>query len=321
MVVNCSICREPSLREIRCSRSDSQIILNYCKKCDFLFSENDTKESLSIDNLDKTRLSDAGLEIPTIQDDFNNGSKQSLQYYKDYLEKEKKPLKILEIGCSWGYFLNYAKTKGHEVKGIEINLIRKDFVEKKLHIECYQSIEELINLNETFDKVFLFYVIEYIINPLDYLKKLLKILSKEGEIVIITPNKNDAITELWRNDAYNKFIIDEHVVNYFSINSIKILISKLENVSFELRCKQGYSFYNHLKWYFINKPSTTGIVGGDNFTGDITAIMSEYENKKYESIFFDLQNIIQESDSKYKQLLEDNGLGNQIIVKLKNYIN
>ena len=126
MTTRCLICRESTIKDIRCSRSDSKINLNYCRKCDFLFSEINKSESLSINKLDKTRLYDAGLEIPTLEDDFNNGLKQSAEYYKDYLEKENNSLNILEIGCSWGYFLNYSRENGHKVTGVEINLLRKE---------------------------------------------------------------------------------------------------------------------------------------------------------------------------------------------------
>lgn len=313
----CLICRESTIQDIRCSRSESKINLNYCRKCDFLFSKINKKKSLSINKLDKTRLYDAGLEIPSLEDDFNNGSKQSAEYYKHYLEKENNLLNILEIGCSWGYFLTYARKKGHKVTGVEINLIRKDFLEKKLNIKCHENIEELIKINKTFDKIFLFYVIEYINNPIYYFQKILNLLTEKGEIIIITPNKNDAITELWSNEAYKKFIIDEHVVNYFSITSIENLISNLENVEAEINCKQGYSFYNHLKWFFINKPSTTGVVGGDNFTKDLSSVFERFEDSKYKSAGNELQNFIETADLKYKKLLEDNGLGNQIIIKLK----
>lgn len=318
MDIQCLICRKTTIKKKKLSRSDSFINFNYCKNCDFLFSQVNKSKSLSNNNLDKTRLLDAGLKIPSLDDDFKNGLEQSKDYYQEYLGKSFKPLKILEIGCSWGYFLDFARSKGHFVTGLEINQIRKKYINENLGILCFGDIDELIRNNKKFNKIFLFYVIEYINDPVDYLNKLFNLLKKDGEIYIITPNKNDAIEQLWDNKAYKKFNIDDHVVNYFSLKSCKELTKKIKNAKVNIISKQGYSFFNHLKWYFTNKPSTTGIVGGDNFTKDLADLFYKSSTDS-ENIELKLQmgNMINSIDSEYKKYLEKNNLGNQIVMTLR----
>ena len=95
----------------------------------------------------------------------------------------------------------------------------------------------------------------------------------------------------------------------------KILIEKVKNkdISYRLSTEQGYSFYNHLSWYFTNKPKTTGIVGGDNFTNEIISTF-----KQNNDIEQSLRELILKFDNEYKKvfspppkdvpMLEDNNI-------------
>ena len=80
MDIKCLICRKTTIKKNKLSRSDSLINLNYCENCDFLFSQANKSKSLRSNNLDKTRLLEAGLKIPSLEVDFNNGSQQSKYY-------------------------------------------------------------------------------------------------------------------------------------------------------------------------------------------------------------------------------------------------
>ena len=99
MEIQCLICRKTTIKKKKVSRSDSFINYNYCENCDFLFSQSNKSKSLSNNNLDKTRLLDAGLQIPSLDDDFKNGLQQSKYYYQEYLGKSFKPLKEQIVGC------------------------------------------------------------------------------------------------------------------------------------------------------------------------------------------------------------------------------
>ena len=259
------------------------------------------------------------MEIPSLNKDFENGVIQSKNYVKEFFNQSDKELDILEIGSSWGYFLDICKKLGHKPVGIELNKIRQNYIKNKLNINCYKRIDEVKENQLKFDKVFLFYVLEYINNPLSYLQELLSILKKNGEIIIITPNKNDVISNIWSNENYKEFIIDEHVVNYFSVNSFLVIKDIFKESNFEIVDKQGYSFFNHLKWYFTDKPSTTGLVGGDNFPLNIKKklLCNNEKSKEEELISQEIGDLIQETDKKYKDIIEKYKMGNQIIIKIR----
>ena len=97
------------------------------------------------------------------------------------------------------------------------------YQKKKLKIRCEENIEKYQKENLTFDKVFLFYSLEYIPNPVNYISNLIQILSVGGEVIIITPNKNDILKRVIDNQNYKNFFYDENSINYFSIKSLKRL--------------------------------------------------------------------------------------------------
>ena len=176
-IYKCPICKKNTHKLIKKSRSGRDIELGNCINCDFLFTDIDKSNSLKKNQLDQTRLKDAGMEIPTIEKDFHNGSIQSEYYIEKYFHNVNETLNILEIGCSWGYFLNSLRNIGHSICGVEISEERRNYVQNKLKINCYGDVESLNEKEDLFDKIFLFYVIEYIKDPKKYIK-----YSKVGRI-------------------------------------------------------------------------------------------------------------------------------------------
>ena len=91
---NCPICKRKSKLFSRLSRSDKKIELCSCVSCDFIFSEKDMGKSLMNNKLDESRLKNAGMEIPSIKEDYNNGSFQSKNYYNEFINKDENNIVI-----------------------------------------------------------------------------------------------------------------------------------------------------------------------------------------------------------------------------------
>lgn len=308
----CSICNQAAEERIVNVRSKKAIKIYHCSNCNFDFFDFDPTVLLVENKLDESRLKAAGLDIPSIEKDFENGLKQSQPLIAEYFEESDINRNVLEIGCSWGYFLQLIKEKGAKPYGIELNTVRTQYVNEHLAIPCYGSLEECEENGVRFKKIYLFYVVEYVPEPLKYFQRLINLLDTDGSIVFITPNLNDALKDIWQNVGFGNFFFDECAINYFSPESLKNLFDQLSNAKAEIITKQGYSFLNHVSWHFTNAPRTTGIVGGDNFINDLKGhILSSKVNFKED--FFSL---ISEFNTKYKEMLEKNDYGNQIICKI-----
>tara|TARA_B110000046_G_scaffold41162_1_gene45590 strand:- start:44 stop:1000 length:957 start_codon:yes stop_codon:yes gene_type:complete len=303
----CPICGELSSTSEIEVRSGKIMVLSSCSSCEFDFFDKDPSEDLAADHLDESRLKSAGLDIPPVEKDFINGTKQSLTYIEEYFENSDNDKNILEIGCSWGYFLKLLKDKGANPYGIELNKNRATYVNNFLKISCFESLDECEKSGKKFHKVFLFYVLEYIPNPVNYFERLLNLLEEGGKIILITPNLNDFIKDGFQNLAFKRFFYDEHAINYFTEKAMRKFISALPSLKQKIFTKQNYSFINHLNWHLTSVPKTTGIVGGDNF-------LNEWSDKLNNELIFtsEIKQLMKDFDDTYRNILERNKYGNQI---------
>jgi 2-polyprenyl-3-methyl-5-hydroxy-6-metoxy-1,4-benzoquinol methylase len=313
MSINCKICGQSTTSRTVQVRSKKNLEIYHCENCDFDFFDFNPENLLIEDKLDQSRLKAAGLDIPSIEEDFKNGLKQSIPLIESYFNDIDKGRNILEIGCSWGYFLDLIKNNGGNPYGVELNKVRAKYVNEHLNIPCFESLEECISKNIKFKKIYLFYVVEYVHDPLTYFKSLFSLLEDDGEIIFITPNLNDALKDIWLNEGFKDFFYDECAINYFSTKSFKNIFSQIEYSNVLINSKQGYSFLNHASWHFTNSPRTTGIVGGDIFFELlIKKINGSKINFKNEVI-----ELLLSFDQEYKNILEKYEFANQIIIKLK----
>jgi 2-polyprenyl-3-methyl-5-hydroxy-6-metoxy-1,4-benzoquinol methylase len=317
-IVLCPICEESaSSHQVRV-RSGKEMVLWHCAICEYDFFAHDPTSSLAANKLDKSRLKASGLDIPTRDADFINGLKQSRHYIEEYFDTDDKGANILEVGCSWGYFLKLARDAGASPFGIEVNSLRAQYVNNDLKIPCFSDIESCESSGIRFHKIFLFYVLEYIPQPVTYIQRLINMLEEGGSLIIITPNLNDALKDLYRNEGFLHFFYDEHAINYFSLQSIRQIVRYLNKQGARIETRQGYSFINHINWFLTKAPRTTNVVGGDNFVSDFIELLRPdsqcvpgWENKHY-IMAGELADLIHEFDRNYRQILEKRGYGNQI---------
>jgi SAM-dependent methyltransferase len=181
-------------------------------------------------------------------------NKETFQRRYKYLNKHifKKNLSILEIGCSSGFMLYPLRKKGHHCTGVEPSGFFTNFLDKN-KIVNFDSIEELNKKNLKFDLIIHFFVLEHITEPLIFLKKLLTLLKKNGKIIFEVPNVADPLHSIYRIKEFEKFYWSIAHPWYFSYQSLKFLLDKL-NYKFEIKFDQRYDLSNHLNWLLEGKP-------------------------------------------------------------------
>ncbi len=183
-------------------------------------------------------------------------------------KKILKNKKILDFGCGWGGFLKQI-TKAKLLTGIELREECINYIKKKIKkIEVTNNIN---NLNDKYDIVTLFHVLEHIPYQIETLKKIKKKLSKNGKIIIEVPSAQDFLLSL---SEFKKFTFwSEHLILHTE-KSLKTILKKSGYRKIQIKYYQRYNFSNHLGW-FIKK-----IPGGHNFYKNITdkKISREYLN-------------------------------------------
>ena len=312
MKTRCSICNSNCRNKKVKIRDGSAKTIHVCTHCNYEFFSHNPSKSLSSNKLDKSRLNFDGLKFFKKGEEFKNGLLQSEQYFNNFMSNVPRKSNILEIGSSWGYFLYLLKKKNYYPYGVEISKIKTRYVKNNLKIFCANSIDDILKKKIKFKRIFLFYVLEYITNPRVYIKALFKLLDKNGQIIIITPNLNDPLKRIWQNQRYLNFFYEKHAINYFSKKSLQRLLKRINANNYKISTLQEYSFFNNLNWFFNSKPMPSNLVGKDS--------MTESFNKEFKGRFDKLEkkgtkriiDLTKKINKEYKNLCEKGNFGNQI---------
>lgn len=310
----CPICDSPTLKFNVTSRIGQSLSLYRCINCDFIFNTYDPSASLAKGNLESTRLASTNFDIPSLETDFQNGKQQSIFYAETYNLESSNNLKVLDFGCSTGYFLSHIRDLGHIPYGIELNIHKRTFVNQTLNIPCYPNLNDL-EPDLKFDFIFLFYSLEYVSNFKDVILQLKSRLASDAKLIIITPNLNDCLRLIWSSDAFKDFFFDPHSINYFSPMSLSRLMASLHISNFTIFTKQGYTIFNHVNWLLNNRPVPSKYVGADQIISFL--ISSQSSSDLYPLLNSQISELINGFNSCYAVLIESLGLGNQIHLTIK----
>ena len=168
---------------------------------------------------------------------------------KKYLKKSDK---ILEIGSGHGFFIESMYNNGYNITGIEIsqekrNLAKKITKAQILDIDINQNIPKMAKFNV----IVLFHVLEHIVNPIEFLKKIRNLLTKNGKIIVEVPNSDDL--QLNNNQKYTEFYWQRAHIHYFNPKKLKFVFKKT-GLKSEIFGIQRYSIENMISWKLTKKP-------------------------------------------------------------------
>lgn len=141
--------------------------------------------------------------------------------------------KLLDIGCGQGFFLYHAQQENFAVAGIDVSSQAIEFCKQTFHIKVYlQNISQDFKLDEKFDVITMWHILEHLSDPLGFLKKLHRNLSPEGILVIEVPNIHSLKFLLASNE--NRWIGGNHPRHHKFFFSWETLRNLLINAGYHL---------------------------------------------------------------------------------------
>lgn len=158
--------------------------------------------------------------------------------------------KVLDFGSGNGGFLKQIKAISKSILGVEL---------EKAVIPYYKEEDILLennldNINEKFDLITSFHVIEYLKDPLTVLNKLKNLLEDNGKLIIEVPNANDALISIYENDAFSNFTYWSCHLYLYTQNTIALLAKQAGFEVEFIKHIQRYPLSNHLYWLSKGKP-------------------------------------------------------------------
>jgi len=202
-----------------------------CKKCGFFFSANHSKSILSEFILQHYLEEDPHRAVAFSKKAFFNSA---LEYLSGNIaEKERK---ILDVGCGYGYFINFASKKNWNPSGVEIVKEAAEYAKRKIGTENIfeGKLKEANFCDNSFDAITLWDVLAIVDDPYDELKECYRLLKSGGIIGLRTRNVYFQKFAYQIYTALRNFFLklgfkEPYVFNKFcfSAHSVKILLSRL----------------------------------------------------------------------------------------------
>lgn len=139
------------------------------------------------------------------------------------IQKFKAQGSFLDIGSSFGGFLNRARLKGFTVQGVEISTYSAKYSNAR-GIPTFQgSVLDSQFAKESFDVITLIEVIEHLDKPDLVFEKLSQILKKEGLLVIQTANFDGEQAK--KEAAKYHYYLPGHLY-YYSLSNLTQILTK-----------------------------------------------------------------------------------------------
>lgn len=100
-------------------------------------------------------------------------------------------LDILDIGCAQGTLALMLAERGHEVWAVDIRQRFLDYAASRyergdVHFICGNALE--LDIGQRFDLIFANQIVEHLVHPLEFTKRLVRWLKPGGRLVVTTPN-------------------------------------------------------------------------------------------------------------------------------------
>lgn len=256
-----------------------------CKNCGILFSMQgnqriDIRQLYleSKDNLYLSQIEERQITCKRILSDIKKfGSSQS---------------RLLDIGCSYGLFLNAARTSGMtNIYGVEMSkdacVYCKDTL--KLNVFC-GNVQEAAFPDNYFDIICAIEVIEHLENPRDFILRVNKILKPGGILYIATPNTKSLSGKIfgWKWWSYRRmhlyYFSQKTLDAFLNTNGFTVLSAKPYKKTFKISyILRQLSAYNKTAHGILSRITDILQLNGLNFTssfGDIVVTAQKMNAKQ-----------------------------------------
>lgn len=163
----------------------------------------------------------------------------SCRFYASLIKSFCKRGSVLDIGCGLGHVLSRLDSR-YQTFGVDLNewaIEKAKAVSPKTKFKVLEA-EKIESLTTCYDLVLMRHVVEHLKDPFAVIKKVTKIIKKDGFLILATPNPDNPASRLLGNKWF-AFQDPTHI----SIKSPKDWYSILENENFSLLLKTTDGFW------------------------------------------------------------------------------
>lgn len=138
-------------------------------------------------------------------------------------ERAKGP-RLLDVGCSCGYFLDVALENGFDAYGVEFSGVAIQAAAEQTRPRITQGDVNQLEMQEPFDVITAFDLIEHVSDPLQFLGSFYRLLKPGGLVVVTTPDTHHFLRPLM-GKRWPMLQPMQHT-RLFSPNSLKLALQE-----------------------------------------------------------------------------------------------
>lgn len=169
---------------------------------------------------------------------YNTVKKRSFKKKESLFKNGKQQKSILDVGAGSGDFLQYCKDNKYQVTGTEPSETARAIAKEK-GIQLYESIDHV--LDQKFDVITMWHVLEHIPNLFDCLEQLKSLLKEDGKLIVAVPNFKSYDAEYYQ-EYWAAYDVPRHLW-HFSQKSIQNLFESVQMNVAKVHPMKYDSFY------------------------------------------------------------------------------
>ncbi len=231
-------------------RDNPELTIYECTSCGLVFLS-------SFEHIKDNFYEDSGmhgkelLDIPKWLNQCEWDDTRRFQYLKSLLPNRS----LLDFGCGAGGFLLKASELAVKAHGVELERRLKNHFQNQC-LTVFHSLSEIPEDagGKGYDIITLFSVLEHLADPKSMLVELSKISGDGGQIIVETPNADDALLTLYNSEAFSHFTYWSCHLFLFTSKTLEMLISQTGLKVNYIKQLQRYPLSNHLYWLSKGKP-------------------------------------------------------------------
>jgi len=195
-----------------------------CQECSHIFSKNRFRQEV-LTHLYKT--SEADRKVRTIRTySFNDLYWNAIydKYMSYFSGLFPKDALILDVGCGSGRFMKYCYDKGYKnIHGLDVYPGLSEECKEYIPLQNLHVVDsfESSRLSLKFDIIFLWGVLEHLINPNDVLRKCAEYTNESSRVFVFTPNIHSRARRIL--GVHTPTINPRQHINFFTQKSMKYL--------------------------------------------------------------------------------------------------
>ncbi len=158
---------------------------------------------------------------------FQARERLSIRFKKtlNKIEQYKKKGRLLDVGCSYGFFLEMARDRW-EVLGVETSQKCSRYAQDQLGIDVFTGHLSQANFpDQHFDVITMWDVLEHIPSPKSTLDEAARVLKDQGLLFIQCPNIHSLMARLTKYRHWAWLCVPDHLFQ-FSPGSLKMLLGR-----------------------------------------------------------------------------------------------